>query len=252
MIQENKRNYYSIIPANVRYDNDLNANSKLLYGEITALCNEKGYCWCNNDYFSKLYNVSKTSISKWINLLIKKKYIKSELIYRENTKEIIGRHLYILNTPIEEKLNTPIEEKLNTPIEEKFKYNNTISNKEYIYINKKETIDDLNKEFEEIWKLYPKKKGKSNSLKKYIEARKKGVEKETIKKGIENYKKEIEITNKNYKYIKDGSTWFNKECWNDEYEILENIQNEKEQEEIIEVFEYDWLNDEEENIYESN
>jgi DNA-binding transcriptional ArsR family regulator len=122
-----KKSYYAIIPASVRYDKDLPPNAKLLYGEITALCNERGYCWAENRYFAELYDVSKTSISKWIRALSEKGYIKTKLLYKDGGKEIDKRYITIVNTPIEEKLNTPIT-KVDAPIEEKLKDNNTVNN----------------------------------------------------------------------------------------------------------------------------
>lgn len=107
-----KPSYYGIIPANVRYDKRLTPNSKLLYSEITALCNAKGYCWSTNKYFAELYEVSTTSISKWISSLVEFGYLKSTIKYKEGSKEILHRYLSLVNYPIEEKLNTPIEEKL--------------------------------------------------------------------------------------------------------------------------------------------
>ncbi|NBK08169.1 helix-turn-helix domain-containing protein [Enterococcus asini] len=77
------RSYYAIIPANVRYDKRLPANAKLLYGEITALCNEKGFCWAGDKYFADLYGVSKVSIQKWLKALQENGYITKELIYKE-------------------------------------------------------------------------------------------------------------------------------------------------------------------------
>ena len=63
--------FYAIIHANVRYDNKLMPKAKLLYGEITALCNKEGNCWATNDYFSQLYKVSTETISRWVSQLKK-------------------------------------------------------------------------------------------------------------------------------------------------------------------------------------
>lgn len=124
-MEEQQKAYYAIIPAEVRYDKDLPPNAKLLYGEITALCNDKGYCWATNQYFADLYKVSKITVSRWISTLNKKGYISIDTLYREGTKELIGRHIYIVNTPI----NKNVKEN-NTSI------NNTFNNKKDVYTHK--------------------------------------------------------------------------------------------------------------------
>jgi uncharacterized phage protein (TIGR02220 family) len=140
-VKEMQKSYYAIIPANVRYDKELAPNAKLLYGEITALCNEKGYCWASNSYFSDLYNVSKVSISKWVNQLVAKGYLHSDIRYKDGTKEILNRYLRIINDPIKEKLNTPIKEKLK---DNNTSFNTTSNNTKEIYIPVSEIITYLN------------------------------------------------------------------------------------------------------------
>ncbi|HBM6110137.1 TPA: helix-turn-helix domain-containing protein [Enterococcus faecium] len=124
------RSYYAIIPANVRYDQRLKPNTKLLYGEITALCNERGFCWAGNEYFADLYGVNKETISRWVSDLIKFGYLNREIIYKEGTNQIINRYLRINQYPIDEKRNTPIDEKVK---DNNTSFNNTFNNtKEYI------------------------------------------------------------------------------------------------------------------------
>ena len=121
---EEKPNYYAIIPAEVRYNININANVKLLYGEISALSNKYGYCIATNDYFSSLYNVSTRTITDWIKALEDMQYLKSEIEtkrYEDGTIKKI-RKIYINH----------IEVSLQNHIEENFSYNNTsnINNKE--------------------------------------------------------------------------------------------------------------------------
>lgn len=142
---ENNINYYAIIPANVRYDKDISANAKLLYGEITSLCNQKGFCWATNEYFANLYQVSKETISRWISSLNKKGYIKIKLFYKAGSKEIDKRIMAISNEncnqyPIDENVNT-YPQKDQYPIDENVKENNKkriiIYSRVIDYLNKK-------------------------------------------------------------------------------------------------------------------
>lgn len=129
------KGYYAIIPANVRYDKDIPANAKLLYGEITALCNEKGYCWASNGYFADLYEVSKVTVSRWIKALADKGYISTEIEFKENSKEILHRYIKIVDTPINkndegyyQKDNEGINKNVKTPINKNVKENTTYIN----------------------------------------------------------------------------------------------------------------------------
>jgi len=121
-----KPGYYAILTADVRYDKNLKAIEKLLFAEITALCNKYGKCWATNKYFADLYGVTKTSISKYISKLQEQGYIKAVMIYKDNSKEIDKRYLHINNTPIAQGLNTPIDHTLKDNITS---INNTSNNK---------------------------------------------------------------------------------------------------------------------------
>lgn len=82
----------------------------------------------------------------------------------------------------------------------------------------KKTEKELNSDFEKLWALYPNKKGKKNAFNAYKRAIKKGTTNKEIQDGIVKYKKQIEVQGTDKQYIKQGSTWFNQECWNDEYD----------------------------------
>ena len=90
---EQQKNYFAVIPASVRYDKNLKPLAKLLYGEITALCNEKGYCWASNGYFAELYEVSNDTISRAIKQLEECGHIKC--VYDKTQQNNDKRRIFI-------------------------------------------------------------------------------------------------------------------------------------------------------------
>lgn len=139
-MKEDRPSFYAIIPANVRYNKNLTANAKLLYGEITALCNAKGYCWARNEYFAELYNVSTISISNWIASLIKEDFISAQYSYRWNDelkKMTKSRQLFIVKTVDTNDDKDDIE---NKRVKENFKTNGNRVKENFKYNN----IDNIN------------------------------------------------------------------------------------------------------------
>ena len=67
--------YYAILPAIVRHNRDLSSGAKLLYAEITALTNQRGYCYASNAYFQKLFDRTDRAIQGMLNELKKIGYI---------------------------------------------------------------------------------------------------------------------------------------------------------------------------------
>lgn len=137
IIQQEKNenpNYYAIIPANVRYDKELPAMAKLLYGEITCLTQKEGFCWAGNSYFADLYEMSISRISKLIALLEARGYISIK-VERNKNKEVIRRLIRIKSAEITGapvKNNSTLPPKITGGIAENDKdniiNNNTINN----------------------------------------------------------------------------------------------------------------------------
>ena len=130
-------NYYAIIPATVRYDNNLKSAEKLLYGEITALANKNGYCYAKNKYFAYLYNVTAVSVSRWISHLQELGYIETEIIRNKN-KEIVSRNIYIVDIPYYQKNQYPYVQKNTQGMNKNVKDNNikyNIDDLFYLIIN---------------------------------------------------------------------------------------------------------------------
>lgn len=205
-----KKGYYAIIPANVRYDESLTPNAKLLYGEITALCNEKGFCWATNQYFAELYGVDKVTISRWIGNLKDKGYVSVEMQYKEGSNQILNRYIRICNGGIGDSVNTP-QQNDQYPIDEIVKDNNTVNNTTNITVN---NIDH----FESFWNAYPRKVGKAQAKKAWNKIKPNDETVMAIAENIALRIKHGEWSADNKTFIPHASTYLNNSRWEDEIE----------------------------------
>lgn len=84
--------YNYVIPGTVLHSTKLTANAKLLYGVISSLSNQEGYCFASNEYFAEMMCVHYDTITSWVSELKKENHI----FCKQQTGDF--RHIF-LSTP---------------------------------------------------------------------------------------------------------------------------------------------------------
>lgn len=235
------------IPKDIYLHEGLTPTDKFLLVEIDSL-SKNGECFASNEHFSKFLGVSKKHVSRLISKLVQMKLINVDLIYKKGTKEVEKRvitpirieadtpphaggdpHRMEGDTPHRTEAETPHRihaEDINTLSFINTSFNNTTINTPNKSINKN-TSKELEEEFEHLWNRYPKKQGKKQAKKAFLKARKENVSLEKINSGLNGYINYIQAQNIEPQYIKHGSTWFNGECWEEEYNVIQFRQQRK-------------------------
>ena len=157
--------------------------------------------------------------------------IKTKVTYIEGTKQRCKHFLVIPNDSISEidkRDISEIDERDISEIDKRDISYNKDNNNQTVIIKHNNMIS-----FEELWKLYPKKQGKDRAYKAYEKARKAGVTDNAIRQGILAYTDYIKANKVDMRYVKQGSTWFSGQCWDDEYFPTKQITRDSELDEIL-------------------
>ncbi|WP_326516152.1 helix-turn-helix domain-containing protein [Ligilactobacillus murinus] len=208
------------IPAEVAHDPRFKSDkSILLFGEIFSMLNVTGSFFMSNKEMAKRIRAkSEKTVQNCLSELEKLGYIKREIITDKKSGKVIGRG----------KITSPYCNRFIGGVTDYAPPCNEIHpggvtdyaiKEQYNKSSNNNVQKQLEEDFEKLWKLYPKKSGKPKAFSAYKRAIKKGVTNKEIQTGIVKYLTQIKVQGTTKEYIKNGSTWFNQECWNDEYNL---------------------------------
>ena len=224
-----------MIARGIYTDKDLLKKPKsiILMGMITTLLNTTGKFYMSNKRIAEELDVSVKSIKDYLNLLESKGLIERKIVKAENSEAIVGRYIVAgksIGKYTSQGWGSEITEGriVELPTLGKQKYH-----KEYIKENNKDDINntsatnvdagvkskqvseqpkrDIEAEFEELWQLYPNKKGKKQALNHYRAWAKKSNDntKEVMESKLKGFIRYLLYRHTEPRYIPYGSTWFN-------------------------------------------
>ena len=108
-MSERNPGYWAVVPAVVRYDTHIPPNAKLLYAELSALADGRGYCFPSNAYLSEVFTLTDTSVRRLLKALSERGYINVDVTRDQKTHEVVSRAIYIGLNPLRDK--TPSAQK---------------------------------------------------------------------------------------------------------------------------------------------
>lgn len=116
-MEDRKPAYWAVIPAEVRYDEGLRPNAKLLYAEISAMSDATGFCWATNRYLAGLFGLAQDTVSSLVGQLAERGYISLEVV-RGPKGNVTERRIWLqkVHPPIGKNADTPPGKNADTPI----------------------------------------------------------------------------------------------------------------------------------------
>ena len=212
---------------------DLSGNELIVYAVIWGFTQD-GNQWCtaSQAYIARWANITTRGLRKILDKLEE----KGLLIKETNTCKKGLECKYKAIRPDEEEQESdqntvPIRSEHSSysnrntvPIRSEQSSDNNIEDNIEDNIDYKENIKrkseaDLEQDFEELWSIYPRKRGKDGAFKSYKKAIKDGATNEEIKQGILNLIEDIRKNKTEEKFIPYGSTFFSRKSWSDEMKV---------------------------------
>ena len=228
---EIKPHYFVSIPAFAVLDLDLTSTEVIVYSTIYGYSHGDKDQWCcvSQSVLATWARTTERSVRRILDRLIEKGLIIKEVrngekgtycaykvfeepITGEDTESTGGEDTE--TTPPGHSVRPP-EDTVSAPTSNNIYNTNNINTKENI---KRKSDDDLERDFEELWKLYPRKRGKDKAFKAYKKAIKEGATNEEIRQGILNLIEDIRKNKTEERFIPYGSTFFNGKSWTDDIE----------------------------------
>ena len=202
---------YVIVDKPVLEDVDLSPYAKLVYVILCCFANnDTQQCFPGQGAIAKMAGISKPTTIKAIKSLTEKGYVRVDNRYDEKNGTLRLTNLYTILGSKGDCLGSKrgllgvvndVYQGSKPGLQELHLYN---------YTNKTNNAltEEMDKQFDELWSLYPRKRGKADARKKYPKLLKKYTHEQLIQ-AVNAYIKEIQEKGIQEQYIMYGSTFFN-------------------------------------------